>query len=45
MEIDIQFFLNIVFGVVAFFAGWILRVIFTQIKEQREEYKDLAETP
>ena len=44
MEADIQFFINVVFGVVFFFAGWILKVIFSQIKEQREEYRDLAET-
>ncbi len=44
MEIDIQFFMNIVFGVVTFLGGWVLKVIFNQIKDQKEEYKELAET-
>ena len=41
--IDAQFFLNIIFGGVTFLGGWLLRVIFSQIKEQREEYKSLIE--
>ena len=43
MDVNTQFFINIVFGVITFFGGWVLRVIFSQIKDQREEYKDLAE--
>lgn len=40
---DIQFFVNLIFGLVTFLGGWLLKIIFGEIKEQRQENKRLAE--
>lgn len=40
---DIQFFVNLIFGIVTFLGGWLLKVIFAEIKEQREENKRITE--
>lgn len=40
---EIQYFIDAGFALIAFLGGWLLKVIFNQINQQRGEYKDLAE--
>ena len=41
--ITFQLFANIVFGIVTFLGGWVLKVVFSGIKELKDEMEDLRD--
>ena len=41
--VSFQLFANIVFGIVTFLGGWVLKVVFSGIKELKEEVEQLRE--
>ena len=41
--VTFQLFANIVFGIVTFLGGWVLKIVFSGIKELKEEAEDLRE--
>jgi len=43
MDIDFQFFLNIVIGIVTFFGGWILKTFWSRMNDLEEEQQELYE--
>jgi hypothetical protein len=43
MEIDYQFFLNVVIGIVTFFGGWILKTFWNRMNDLEEEQQELWE--
>ena len=43
MEIDYQFFLNVVIGIVTFFGGWILKTFWNRMNDLEEEQQELYE--
>jgi len=43
MDIDFQFFLNVVIGIVTFFGGWILKTFWNRMNDLEEEQQELYE--
>ncbi len=43
MEIDFQFFINTVLGIVIFFGGWILKTVWEKIREIEEENESIRD--
>ena len=43
MDIDFQFFLNFVIGIVTFFGGWILKTFWNRMNDLEEEQQELYE--
>ena len=41
--VSFQLFANIIFGVVTFLGGWVLKIVFSGIEELKEEVEDLRE--
>ena len=41
MDIDFQFFLNVVIGIVTFFGGWILKTFWNRMNDLEEEQQEL----
>lgn len=39
--VSFQLFANIIFGVVSFLGGWVLKIVFSGIKELKGEVEDL----
>ena len=43
MDIDFQFFLNVVIGIVTFFGGWILKTFWNRMNDLEEQQQELYE--
>ena len=43
MDIDFQFFLNVVIGILTFFGGWILKTFWNRMNDLEEEQQELYE--
>ena len=43
MDIDFQFFLNVVIGIATFFGGWILKTFWSRMNDLEEEQQELYE--
>ena len=43
MDVDYQFFLNVVIGIVTFFGGWILKTFWNRMNDLEEEQQELWE--
>ncbi len=43
IDIDFQFFVNVIIGIVSFFGGWILKVFNEKIKKLEEKCDDREE--
>ena len=43
MDVDYQFFLNVVIGIMTFFGGWILKTFWSRMNGLEEEQQDLWE--
>ena len=43
MDVDYQFFLNVVIGIVTFFGGWILKTFWNRMNDLEEEQQELYE--
>ena len=41
--VTFQLFANIVFGIVTFLGGWVLKVVFSGIKDLKDEMEDLRD--
>ena len=41
MEVDFQFFINVVIGLITFFGGWLIKTLKERIKESETELNDL----
>ena len=41
MEVDLQFFMNVVIGLVTFFGGWLIKSLMERIKEVETELNAL----
>ena len=41
--VSFQLFANIVFGIVTFLGGWVLKVVFSGIKDLKDEMEDLRD--
>jgi len=41
--VSFQLFANIVFGIVTFLGGWVLKIVFSGIKELKDEVEDLRD--
>lgn len=41
--VSFQLFANIVFGIVTFLGGWVLKVVFSGIKELKDEMEDMRD--
>ena len=41
MDVDFQFFVNTVVGIITFFGGWVLKIFWERLKEQDEELNSL----
>tara|TARA_B100000676_G_C17860593_1_gene723156 strand:- start:104 stop:394 length:291 start_codon:yes stop_codon:yes gene_type:complete len=43
MDVDYQFFLNVVIGIMTFFGGWILKTFWGRMNDLEEEQQELWE--
>ena len=41
--VSFQLFVNVVFTLITFLGGWVLKVVFSGIKELRDEMEDLRD--